>query len=213
MALLQSVNLTARVLCSGIEVPLLGEMFNEWCGRVWWDVLLFSFVLFETLLLFLRFGLLHLPILSSPVVRVKFIQVSCDFQLCAFVLLIMAQDSTMMRHYLPQKDWYYSCKGWYISPEDVLSLPEVVLWSSPQTESSSTLHRVFKPSQQQCWVSQKYGLVSQINPKSFSHLKMELASTDEMFNHPRRSVLTSQKYCCARLGGVFNHPRKSLQTP
>lgn len=75
------------------------------------DVLLFSFVLFETLLLYVQFGLPHLPMLSSPVVRVKFIQGSCDFQLRAFALLIMAQDGTLMRCFLPQKDCYYSCKG------------------------------------------------------------------------------------------------------
>lgn len=90
------------------------------------DVLLFSFVLFETLLLFLQFGLLHLPIPLNPVVHVKFIKGLCDFQLRPFELLIMAHDSTLMRCHFPQKDCYYSCKGWYISPEGVFSLPEVV---------------------------------------------------------------------------------------
>lgn len=123
MALLQSINLTARVLCSEIEVPLLGEMFNEWCVCARCYVLLFSFLLFETLWFFLQFGLLHLTIPSSPVVHVNFIKGLCDFQLCPFELLIMAHDSTIMGCHFPQKD---CCKGWYISPEGVLSLPEVV---------------------------------------------------------------------------------------
>lgn len=103
MPLLQSVNLTARVLCSEIEVPLLGEMFNKRCGRLC-DVMFYCF-----LLCFLKHYCitcnLAISICQSFHVLLFVLNSSkdCVISNCVFALLIMAQDSTLRRCYLSRR--------------------------------------------------------------------------------------------------------------